>query len=78
MELYDKCNNLYTGKFHVMPNRTIMSENPHNKNSVKLFTTITGIGNPSIIKCSNCNWTWVKKDGGADPYKCHKCNYNNR
>jgi hypothetical protein len=39
--------------------------------------TITGLGNPSIIKCSNCNWTWLKKDGGSNPYLCHKCNYNN-
>ena len=38
---------------------------------------ITGIGNPGIIKCKKCNWTWLKSDGGANPYKCHKCNYNN-
>ncbi len=39
--------------------------------------SITGLGNPTIIKCSNCNWTWLKKDGGKNPYLCHKCGYKN-
>ena len=26
----------------------------------------------NIIKCS-CGWSWDLKDGGDDPYTCHKC-----
>ena len=42
-----------------------------------IYGSITGLGNPTIIKCSNCKWTWLKKDGGNNPYLCHKCGYNN-
>jgi len=38
---------------------------------------ITALGDPNIIKCSKCNWSWLKKDGGNNPYLCHKCGYNN-
>ena len=30
------------------------------------------------ITCKNCGWSWNKKDGGANPCKCHKCGYNNK
>jgi len=29
------------------------------------------------IKCENCGWEWNMKDGGNDPYICHKCGYDN-
>jgi hypothetical protein len=29
------------------------------------------------IKCENCGWQWNMKDGGTDPYVCHKCGYDN-
>ena len=29
------------------------------------------------ITCKNCGWTWNLKNGGKDPYICHKCGYNN-
>lgn len=47
------------------------------KGKKSLKSGILGIGNPNIIKCSNCNWSWQKKDGGKNPYLCHKCNYQN-
>ena len=28
------------------------------------------------IKCQ-CGWSWNLKDGGNDPYTCHKCGHNN-
>jgi hypothetical protein len=30
-----------------------------------------------IIKCKKCSWEWKLKDGGNDPYICHKCGYDN-
>ena len=29
------------------------------------------------IKCENCGWEWNMKDGGKDPYVCHKCGSDN-
>jgi len=29
------------------------------------------------IKCDKCGWSWKIKDGGEDPYICHKCYHNN-
>lgn len=29
------------------------------------------------IVCKSCGWTWKLKDGGNDPYICHKCGHNN-
>ena len=31
----------------------------------------------NIIKCS-CGWSWDLKDGGNDPYICHKCGNMNQ
>ena len=25
------------------------------------------------ITCKKCDWSWQLKDGGDDPYTCHKC-----
>ena len=33
--------------------------------------------NDNTIKCKNCGWSWNLKDGGKDPYMCHKCGYDN-
>jgi hypothetical protein len=30
-----------------------------------------------MVKCENCGWQWNLKDGGNDPYVCHKCGYDN-
>jgi hypothetical protein len=30
-----------------------------------------------MIKCENCGWEWNLKDGGNDPYVCHKCGTHN-
>ena len=32
---------------------------------------------PNMIKCQKCGWEWNMKDGGTDPYVCHKCGYDN-
>ena len=29
------------------------------------------------ITCTNCDWSWNRKDGGDDMYICHKCGHNN-
>lgn len=29
------------------------------------------------IKCKGCGWSWDLKDGGNDPYVCHKCGQDN-
>lgn len=29
------------------------------------------------IICKKCGWKWNLKDGGNDPYVCHKCGHNN-
>lgn len=29
------------------------------------------------ITCSKCKWSWDLKDGGNDPYTCHKCGFDN-
>jgi hypothetical protein len=29
------------------------------------------------IVCEKCEWSWDLKDGGKEPYLCHKCGKNN-
>lgn len=29
------------------------------------------------VICDNCGWSWNIKDGGNDPYVCHKCGHDN-
>ena len=29
------------------------------------------------VICDNCGWSWKIKDGGDDPYVCHKCGHDN-
>ena len=29
------------------------------------------------VICDNCGWSWNIKDGGKDPYVCHKCGHDN-
>jgi ribosome assembly protein YihI (activator of Der GTPase) len=29
------------------------------------------------VKCKGCDWSWDLKDGGSDPYVCHKCGEDN-
>jgi len=29
------------------------------------------------VNCKECGWEWEMKDGGKDPYVCHKCGYDN-
>jgi hypothetical protein len=29
------------------------------------------------ITCFNCSWSWKLKEGGKDPYVCHKCGFDN-
>lgn len=53
---------------------------------VKEFLSLCGFkssikeeSNPSeeTVKCNNCGWEWEIKDGGKDPYVCHKCGHDN-
>jgi len=30
-----------------------------------------------MIHCENCGWEWPLKDGGKDPFVCHKCGHDN-
>lgn len=30
----------------------------------------------NVVKCE-CGWSWDLKDGGDDPYICHKCGKDN-
>jgi hypothetical protein len=36
-----------------------------------------GLSAIQTVVCQNCGWKWNLKDGGSDPYICHKCGYNN-
>lgn len=29
------------------------------------------------VNCTNCRWSWDLKDGGDDPFTCHKCGHGN-
>jgi len=29
------------------------------------------------VECKGCSWSWDLKDGGSDPYVCHKCGKDN-
>ena len=31
-----------------------------------------------MIICGNCNWSWKRSEGGDDPFKCHKCYFDNQ
>jgi hypothetical protein len=35
------------------------------------------IGESKTIECGKCGWRWKLKDGGDNPYLCHKCDYDN-
>lgn len=30
------------------------------------------------VVCDSCGWSWDLKDGGKDPYLCHKCGHDNK
>lgn len=30
------------------------------------------------VVCDKCGWSWDLKDGGDDPYTCHKCGHTNK
>jgi hypothetical protein len=32
----------------------------------------------SRVKCERCKHQWDLKDGGKDPYVCHKCKHKNK
>jgi hypothetical protein len=34
-------------------------------------------GDEETVECENCGWEWDLKDGGKDPYLCHKCGHDN-
>ena len=34
-------------------------------------------GNEETVECENCGWEWNLKDGGAEPFVCHKCGHDN-
>jgi hypothetical protein len=34
-------------------------------------------GDEEMIHCENCGWEWPLKDGGKDPFVCHKCGHDN-
>lgn len=38
----------------------------------------SGLGSTDKVICKNCGWTWNLKDGGNDPYICHKCGFDNK
>jgi len=62
------------------PNRTSKSFNEYVKRFGLMIVRILKKENiqESIkkIKCQ-CGWSWKLKDGGNDPYTCHKCGHNN-
>ncbi len=47
-----------------------------NKIIMKLIDILKEI--VSKVKCENCGWQWDLKDGGKDPYVCHKCKHKNK
>ena len=34
-------------------------------------------GDEETVECENCGWEWNLKDGGKDPFVCHKCGHDN-
>jgi hypothetical protein len=36
-----------------------------------------GLSADDKIICQDCGWSWKLKDGGNDPYVCHKCDSDN-
>ena len=44
-----------------------------NKSLEKLNEKVT----KTKVICDNCGWSWKIKDGGDDPYVCHKCGHDN-
>jgi len=44
-----------------------------NKSLEKLNEKVT----KTKVICDNCGWSWKLKDGGDDPYVCHKCGHDN-
>jgi rubrerythrin len=40
-------------------------------------TSLTEKIEDNKVICDKCGWSWDLKDGGKDPYTCHKCGHNN-
>jgi hypothetical protein len=34
-------------------------------------------GDEETVTCERCGWEWDLKDGGKDPYICHRCGHDN-
>jgi hypothetical protein len=34
-------------------------------------------GDEETVECENCGWEWNLKDGGKEPFVCHKCGHDN-
>lgn len=47
------------------------------KNSKTVNNCVPIKENEEYIECLNCDWSWDLKDGGKEPYLCHKCGHQN-
>jgi len=57
-------------KNELTPPKQEIKKNDNSNIQLRLF------GAKKIINCS-CGWKWNLKDGGTDPYVCHKCGKDN-
>jgi DNA-directed RNA polymerase subunit RPC12/RpoP len=45
--------------------------------TLKLFNKFSKDMPEETITCKECGHSWASVEGGNDPYKCHKCSYDN-
>jgi hypothetical protein len=62
---------LYEGPTHKDASGRLMTGAVHTKDSEYLYHKDELV---SKVSCEDCDWSWNLKDGGEDPYVCHKCN----
>jgi hypothetical protein len=68
---YTKDGKLYEGPMHKDASGRLMTGAVHTADSEYLYHL------DELVKCKKCGHSWDMQDGGAKPYMCNKCGYDN-
>jgi hypothetical protein len=68
---YTKDGKLYEGPMHKDASGRLMTGAVHTADSEYLYHI------DELVKCKKCGHSWDMQDGGAKPYMCNKCGYDN-
>ena len=56
----------------------ITTKKEASKKKTERLNKVNEIVTATEVVCDGCGWKWKIKDGGDDPYMCHKCHTDNK